>query len=462
VNIYVALLLAYSAALTALGLWIARRVRGPADFFVAGRTLPWPLITATMLAANIGAGATVGATGLAYREGVSAWFWNGSAGLGSLVLAFIIGPRIWQLANARGYLTVGDFLEDRYGPSVRVVITSLIWVGTLFILAGQLLVGAAVFSVVAGLPKWAGVLIGGAAMTGYFTAGGLLSSVWVSTVQVAVKFTGFAIAIPLLLKAVGGFAGVQQTPGLHEGYFDPLFSSGAGSGFTMLLLLAPNFMVSPGLVQKTYGAQSARAIRIGVGVNGAALLLFAFIPLLLGIIARSAYPGIATRDEVLPTLLLHGLPVWLGALALSAVFSAEVGTCDAILFMLSTSLSQDLYKRFINPTAMPGRVLLVARAAALVGGIAGMVLAMTVIKSILDGLAVFYSLVGVTLLAPVVGGLFAKRTGSREALVSIACGSLALLAVQYGTDRTGWWNPNLWGLLASAAGYAGAASFRRN
>ena len=91
-----------------------------------------------------------------------------------------------------------------------------------------------------------------------------------------------------------------------------------------------------------------------------------------------------------------------------------------------------------------------------------MVLAMIVIESILDGLAVFYSLIGATLLVPVVGGLFVKRAGSREALVSIACGSLALLGVQYGTDRTGWWNPNLWGLLASAAGYAMAASFRRN
>ena len=73
-NIYVAVLIAYSAALTALGLWIARRVRGPADFFVAGRRLTWPFIAATMLAANIGAGATVAATGLAYQQGVSAWF----------------------------------------------------------------------------------------------------------------------------------------------------------------------------------------------------------------------------------------------------------------------------------------------------------------------------------------------------------------------------------------------------
>ncbi len=87
VNVYVALLIGYSALLTALGLWIARRVRGPADFFVAGRKLTWPYVAATMLAANIGAGATVGATGLAYQQGVSAWFWNGSAALGSLVLA---------------------------------------------------------------------------------------------------------------------------------------------------------------------------------------------------------------------------------------------------------------------------------------------------------------------------------------------------------------------------------------
>jgi solute:Na+ symporter, SSS family len=461
VNPYVALLVAYSIGLTALGLWIARRVQGPADFFVASRRLSWPFITATMLAANIGAGATVGATGLAYREGVSAWFWNGSAGFGSLILAFVVGPRLWRLAAAREYLTVGDFLEDRYGPSVRVVITSLIWVGTLFILAGQLLVGAAVFTVVAGLPKWAGVLIGGMAMTGYFTAGGLLSSVWVNAVQLVVKFTGFAIAIPLLLKNVGGFAGIAQTPGLHDQFFDPLYSAGAASGYTFLLLSAPNFIVSPGLVQKAYGAESERAVCIGVGVNGALLMLFAFMPVVLGLAARAAYPGIEGPDQVLPTLLLHGLPVWLGALALAAVFSAEVGTCDAILFMLSTSLSQDLYKRFINPKAPPHRVLLVARGAALVGGIASMVLAVSVLDTIIRALGIFYSLIGATLLVPIVGGLFAKRAGSAEAMTSIVCGIGALLIVQFGTDRTGWWNPNLWGLIASAVSYTSVAILRR-
>lgn len=460
-NIYVALLIGYSAALTALGLWIARRVRGPADFFVAGRKLTWPYIAATMLAANIGAGATVGATGLAYQQGVSAWFWNASAGIGSLILATLVGPRIWKLAAERNYLTVGDFLEDRYGQSVRVIIASLIWFGALFILAGQLLLGAAVFSVVAGLPKWAGVLIGGAAMTGYFSAGGLLSSVGVSAVQLIVKFTGFAIAIPILINAAGGLEAIAHTPGLPDTFFDPLFSAGANSGFTLLLLTGPNFIVSPGLIQKTYGAESARAVRLGVGANAIALLIFAFLPVFLGLAARALFPGIDERNLVLPTLLLHGLPVWLGALALAAVFSAEMGACEAILFMLSTSLSQDLYKRVVNPSATPAQVLTVARVAAFVGGSAGMLLAIFVVGDIIEALSVFYSIIGATLLVPVVGGLFVRGATSREALTSIATGMIAFLAIRYGTDHKGWLNPNLWGLLASAAGFFASLAVSR-
>jgi len=324
-----------------------------------------------------------------------------------------------------------------------------------------LVVGAAVFTVVAGLPKWAGVLIGGAAMTGYFSAGGLLSSAGVSVVQLIVKFTGFAIAIPILMRAAGGFAAVTHTPGLPDTFFDPLFSAGAGSGFTLLLMSSPNFMVSPGLVQKTYGAESARAVRRGVGANAIALMIFAFLPVFLGLAARALFPGIEERDQVLPTLLLHGLPVWLGALALSAVFSAEVGACEAILFMLSTSLSKDLYKRMVNPEATPDQVLRVARLAALVGGSAGMLLAIFVVKEVIDALYVFYSIVGATLLVPVVGGLFVKSAKTRDALAAIVTGMTVFLAVQYGTDRTGWLNPNLWGIMASAIGFAGSRLFRK-
>jgi SSS family solute:Na+ symporter len=453
-NIHVVLLVVYSVALIAAGLWVSRLVRGSSDFFVAGRSLSAPLLFSTVLAANIGAGTTVGAAGLAYQQGLSAWWWNGSAALGSLGLAFWIGPRVWRLASEHGFYTAGDFLEFRYGPAVRGIISSLIWLGTLAILAAQLIAGAAVLDVVAGIPKPAGALIGGVLMTVYFVAGGLLSSVWVNMLQLAVLIGGLLFAIPLLTDGLGGMSAIAAAPVPHEGYWSIMHSSGAGSGWAMVALLTPAFMISPGLLQKVYGAKNERTVRVGIGTQAVVQMLFAFVPVFFGIAALAAGLQIKDPNLVLPTVLATQLPVLVGALGLAAVFSAEVSTCDAILFMLSTSLSKDLYKRFVNPAADDRRVLLVARVAALGGGAAGVLLAIQ-LETIIDALTIFYSLLGVSLFMPVLGGLIWPRAGSAAALTSIAAGIGTLLVVTYLTAGRGYGllNPNLLGLGAAALAY---------
>ena len=120
-----------------------------------------------------------------------------------------------------------------------------------------------------------------------------------------------------------------------------------------------------------YGARDDRTVRIGVGLNAVALLVFAVIPPLLGMMARTAFPDLQDYDLALPKLLMDSLPPLVGALGLAALFSAEVSSADAILFMLSTSLSQDLYKGFARPTASDTEVLSVARWAAIVSGVLG-------------------------------------------------------------------------------------------
>ena len=88
---YLIIIIGYSIAQIALGVWVARRMRGSSDFFVAGRALGPGLLFATFLAANIGSGSTIGATGLGYRDGIAAMWWVLSAGIGSLVLATLEG-----------------------------------------------------------------------------------------------------------------------------------------------------------------------------------------------------------------------------------------------------------------------------------------------------------------------------------------------------------------------------------
>ena len=432
---------------------VARFVRGSSDFFVAGRRLNAPLVFATVLASNIGAGATIGATGLGYRDGISAWWWSGSAAIGSIFLALFVGPRLWRIAAERNLYTAGDYLETRYGPTVRAIVASLIWLATLSILAGQLIAGAAVLTVVAGVPRWVGTMISALVMTVTFVSGGLLGSTWVNAVQLVVLLCGFIAALPIVLGAAGGISGILANPNVPSTFGDFLHSSGPGSGWTWVIALAPAFIISPGLMQKAYGASSAKAVSRGIGFQAIALAAFAFVPPLFGMAARAIHPGITDPNLVLPTLLVEQLSPALGALALAAVFSAEVNTCDALLFMLSTSLSQDLYKRFLRPQATDAQLLRVARWAAFAGGVGGVLFALR-LATVIDALKIFYSLLGVTLLVPVIGGLYVRRAGSVEALVSMAAGIATLLVVRFAfVARYPWMDPTAAGLVAAAIAF---------
>src|SRR5215467_13948517 len=200
------ILIIYAALMMLMGAVVSRRVRVSSDFFVAGRGLGAGLIFSTLLAANIGAGSTVGAAGLGYRDGIAAWWWVGSAGIGSLILAFTVGPKIWRVARENNLYTVGDYLEFRYNRTMRALVAALLWVGSLAILAGQLVAMEQIFKATAGLGRIAGCLLAAAVITVYFSAGGLHSTARINVIQMIVKLAGFTLALFFLLTAAGGWS----------------------------------------------------------------------------------------------------------------------------------------------------------------------------------------------------------------------------------------------------------------
>ncbi|MEO6213064.1 MAG: sodium:solute symporter family protein [Vicinamibacterales bacterium] len=446
---YLLLLVVYSALQVALGLWIGRRVHTAKDFFVAGRALGPGLLFSTLLAANIGAGSTVGATGLGYRDGLSAVWWVGSAAIGSLILGMWIGPAIRRAAAEHDLRTVGDFLEFRFGVEIRVAIAALLWVGAIFILAGQLIAIATILNVIVGLPPAVGCTLGGVLITIYFTAGGLLTSAWVNVVQLTVKLAGFALALPMALSAVGGWSvltALQPTPDYWN------FWSGGRSGLLYLAVIGPAFIVSPGLLQKIYGARDDRTVRLGVGFNALGLALYAMVPVILGMIARVRFSDLSSPDLALPMVLMHGVPPIVGGIGLAAVFSAEVSSADAVLFMLTTSLSQDFYKRFVNRGATDVQMLRITRITAVIAGALGVGVALAA-ASVITALSIFYTLMGVGLFVPIIGGLYVRLARTRDAMAAIIAGvmTVAVLHFGYGGGRVFGLTPAMAGLGAAVA-----------
>ncbi len=439
---HLAVLLVWSAVLIAVGWRASRGSRTASGFFVAGRRLPARLVFATVLAANIGAGSTVGAAALGYQHGLAAWWWVGAAGIGTLLLAVWLGPRMWRTANRHRLRTVGDFLELRYGATTRAVLTGLLLVATLFVLAAQLLAAGVLIGEVADIPLPLGILFSAGVMTAYFIAGGLASAAVVNLAQLVVLVVGLGLVAPWAFVEAGGADGVRAA--LGDGALDVLGSGALAFGY--LALLVPAFLVSPGILQKLFGGRSERAVRRGLAWAGGALLLFALVPPLIGAAAAVLHPDLGTPDAALPAVLVETLPVWLGCLGVAALFSAEVSSADAVLFMLSTAFSRDIYQRWIRPEADDRAVLRAARGAAVLSGIVAVGIAVGA-ESVISSLTVFYTVLGVSLFVPVVAGLHRFRPGGGAVLAGAAAGVAVFLMV----PETAFLPPPLLGIGASAA-----------
>lgn len=435
--IYLLILISYSVLMIALGVYWSRRVSASGDFFVAGRGLNTGLVFSTLLAANIGAGSTVGAAGLGYRDGLSAWWWVGSAGIGSMILAFTVGPKIWRVARDNNLYTVGDYLEFRYDRRVRGLVALLLWAGSLAILAGQLIAIAWVLNVTAGLSKPVGCLIGAVVATIYFASGGLFGSARVNALQLVVKLVGFGLALIYLLKFSQSHFYPQTSFSDELETMNSFTGIGASGIFRYLALLVPSFIISPGLLQKIFGARDEKAVRWGVSLNAICLLGFAVVPALLGMIAFYNFPDLQNRELALPMLMTKALPVWLGGLLLGAIFAAEVSSADAVLFMLSTSLSKDLYKTFINPEADDKRLLKVVKITAVICGGLGALLAI-ILRDVISALTIFYTLLSSAPLLPLIAGLYSKRISARAVIPAMLVSVIGTFTIDWLTAGKGF------------------------
>jgi SSS family solute:Na+ symporter len=290
-----------------------------------------------------------------------------------------------------------------------------------------------ILNVAAGVSKTVGCLLAALVCTLYFTAGGLHSTVRVNLLQLCVKFVGFILALAFAVHLSGGLAGLNEKLNAKVGAenadsYVSFFGAGGAAIARYIAALVPSFIISPGLLQKIFGARDEKSVRIGVGVNAMALLLFAIVPVAIGMIARG-WLELSNRELAMPAVLGEILPLWLGALLLAAIFSAEVSTADAVLFMLTTSLGKDFYKGILKPEATDRELMLFTRRAAAICGLGSGLLAF-LLETVTGALTVFYSIITAVFLLPIVSGLYSKRVSARSALISIAVTVGALFLIE--------------------------------
>lgn len=419
-----ALLAAYALLMLAVGVRSLRKVRTAEDYLLAGRRSSG-LDTGGSLAATIlGASATLGLAGLAFRRGLTGSWWLLAGAMGLGVLYFLAGA-----AKAREVFSLPDLLGRWYGPAMRRVASAFIFVAWLGVVGAQMSAAGRILATFLGgrAPWWA--LLSGALFVLYTVLGGQLSVIRTDLYQLAFIVAGVVGCLAGGLQAVHGLGGLRQA--LGPGFFS--FPLSPGFSLTdlalLLLVVGSTYIVGPDMLSRLFCSREVRSARRGILLSIAVIVPSALAIALIGMAARVLFPG-AAPESAFPLLMKHSLPPLLAAIVMLALLSAFLSSADTTLMTMTTVLAVDLLRLPVTAKgglwALRGITLLCGAGALAVGIFSG---------GIIPSLLLSYTIFSGALFVPVLAGLAGRpMRGPAAIAAALAGGGLALTGKLLASD----------------------------
>lgn len=451
-----------------IGLYAARRVHNAKDFAVAGRSLPLPIVAATVFATWFGAEALMGMSATFVKEGLRGVVADPFGSTLCLIIAgLFFAPRFYRL----NLLTVGDYYRLRFDRRVEVLCTLAIVASYIGWVAAQFKVLGLVLNVVTEgmVSQKMGMMIGAAIVLTYTTFGGMFSVAILDFVQLSVIVGGLLYIVSVVSGLAGGF-GAVVTHAVQAGkleFFPPAefnaWVSFIGAGVTMMLGSIPQQDV----FQRITSAKDERTAVRGSLAGAGLYFCFCFVPMFLAyaalLVDPSKFGALLEQDSqlVLPTLIVQHTPAFAQIVFFGAVLSAVMSCSSATLLAPSVILSENVIKGWLP--GMDEWALLRTMRMVLVG------FAAVVLSIALCSEAGIYKLVvntyKVTLVAafvPLCAGLYWKAASTQGAMWGIAAGCITWLGAEVFSPADASWPPQLLGLLMAGAGMiAGSRLFNR-
>ena len=419
-----------------IGLWAATRVHNAKDFAVAGRSLPLPVVMATVFATWFGAEAVFGVSATFVKDGLGGVVADPFGSSMCLILAGILFSRYLYKLNI---ITLGDFYRMRYNRAVEVLTTICIVASYLGWVAAQIKALGLIFFVVTdgAVSQETGMILGAAIVLTYTVFGGMFSVAILDFVQMAVSMGGLLFIAWIVSGKTGGAEAVishASAAGKLE-FFPPadpwLWVTFLGAWITMMLGSIPQQDV----FQRVTSAKSSK-IALGGSIIGASIYFcFTFVPMFIAysatLIDPAQFTALLEKDSqlVLPTLVLQHTPLFAQVLFFGAVLSAIMSCSSATLLAPSVTFAENVVKGFFPK--MGDRQFLFAMRLSLVGFTA-MVLtfALNSEASIFKMVENAYKVTLAGAFVPLVFGILWKRATTQGALAATFGGLTSWILIE--------------------------------
>ena len=414
----------YFVIVVAIGLYFAGKERTSENYFLAGRSLIWPVIGASLFASNIGTEHLVGLAGDAHRVGLVAGGFELMACLCLIILAVVFIP---QYLRTRIY-TIPEFLERRFSLTARMYLSCYF---TIMIVLTKvsiaLYAGAIVMEQFFGWNRTA-VMWGIGIFTALYTAiGGLSAVVYTDVLQTVILVLGASLLTGIGLSRVGGWS--QLSASAPEGFLSMIKPVDhpdypiTGFLFGNLFVGIFYWCMDQVIVQRALGALNIDQGRKGAIFGGFLKILPVFIFVLPGAIAVVLFPDIE-HDKAFPALVSELLPAGIKGLVLAGLLAALMSSLDSTLNASATLVTRDFFVRFAKTEPSQAAQIWLGRITIAVVIVAGILWAPVISKA--DTLWKYLQMVSAYMAVPmsaaVLTGILWRRGNNTGALSAMVFG----------------------------------------
>jgi len=442
----------YFVVLIGIGSWASKKIKNTEDYILAGRSLGFWVFTILIVCSICSGMSLLGVSGFGYSSGWPGIWEQIFVPLAASFCIIAFGVKLHTVGRERGYLTIEDYLAERFESpralrglsAISGIVVSLIY------LVGQYAAISIVLVWLFGIPHWQALLISGVIITAYTVVGGLYAVSWTGLFQGGILIFGVLLMAPPVIASAGGLAHINTVlAGVDPNFVEPWFPSPAYAPYAYA---TPEFLVSfgillmvglacaPHVINNVLAAKEARYFKwaplVAFGIYGVVMFLVKFT----GFAVRSlveegtiVLPAtVNAQDFAFISGVEYAMPnVALWALFAVIVLAAVMSTTDRLMLTVGTMFAWDIYKNILRPSAPDKEVLLVSKVAVIVAAGSTLWLAINPPPMLAWLIWMGIGVMLATFAVPLLAGLYWRGATKEGAIASMGLGLVAATVFGY-------------------------------
>ena len=425
-------LVLYLGIMAFIGWYAGRKTNNIGDFFVLSGKAGVVVSGIAYFSTQFSMGTFLGTPGTIYGVGYAGMAISVPGAVFCMILpALLIGRKLITLGHKYGFLTMADYLTDRYhSKNMSGVLGVMMLFFLVPMMAAQNIGEGDIVHEFSGLPDSVGVVGMGIIVILYCMTGGMKGAMMTDVIQGSLMIATAVVTFIVSIVMGGGFSNINHTlQSMNEAY---LTFPGA-NGYMPWTYYISNIVLwsfftmgQPHLFTKFFAMKDHKTMFKAILLGTAGMFFSATLIEWAGVNGIASIQNIEKADQIIPMILQRGMNPFLASIFIAGIVAAGMSTIDGILVTTTGAVTRDIYQKIINKNATDEAVMSLSKVVTVIIGIVVICFGVFQPGSIFEinlfafsGMAIF--------VVPILFGIYWKKATAKGAIASVIVGIISLL-----------------------------------